>query len=173
MKKFSQIYYILIFVSCLMLIQMPHVFAQQSPRISSLFPAGGKVGTVAEISIQGANLNDAHTMIIRGAPGITAELFPVGGEVDTTHQQLFEGTCVGCHELRSPGNRSMTPAQWEATVDRMINDRNAAITPEERDKVVSYLQSAARANGGLTARLTSVKSVLSRSRALQPLGPLK
>ena len=154
MKKFSRIYYILMFISCLMLIQMPHVFAQESPRISSLFPAGGKVGTTTEISIQGANLNDAHTMIIRGAPGITAELFAVGGEVDTTHQQLFEATCVGCHELRSPGNRSMTPAQWEATVDRMINEKNAAITPEERNKVVSYLKSAARANGGLTARLT-------------------
>ena len=48
----------------------------------------------------------------------------------------------------------MAAAQWEATVDNMINEREAPISAEDRDKIVSYLKSAVAASGGLTLRLS-------------------
>ena len=100
-------------------------FAQGTPRLNSLFPAGGQLGTTVEIAIQGSDLEGAHTLIIEGDPGITAQLHPGGGEVDDTHKPVFEANCGQCHELRSPNNRSMTPAQWQATVQRMISEKGA------------------------------------------------
>ena len=144
----------LILAICFELIAVACTFAQGTPRVSALFPAGGQAGTTVDVSIQGADLDDAHALIVEGEPGITGELFAAGGEVDTTYQELCEATCTQCHELRSPGNRSMTPAQWESTVDRMIKEKDAPIDSEERDNIVSYLKSAARASAGLTARLT-------------------
>ena len=129
-------------------------FAQGLPRLNSLFPAGGQLGTTVEIAIQGSDLEGAHTLIIEGEPGITAQLHPVGGEVDQTHKPVFEANCGQCHELRSPNNRSMTPAQWEATVQRMITEKGAEISAESQTQIVAYLTSAARASGGLTAQLS-------------------
>ena len=129
-------------------------FAQGTPRLNSLFPAGGQLGTTVEIAIQGSDLEGAHTLIIEGDPGITAQLHPGGGEVDDTHKPIFEANCGQCHELRSPNNRSMTPAQWQATVQRMISEKGAEITPEAQTQIVAYLTSAARANAGLTAELS-------------------
>ena len=129
-------------------------FAQGVPRLNSLFPAGGQLGTTVEIAIQGSDLEGAHSLIIEGEPGITAQLYPVGGEVDETHKPVFEANCGQCHELRSPNNRSMTPAQWEATVQRMITEKGAEISTEAQTQIVAYLTSAARASGGLTAQLS-------------------
>ncbi|MDE0556340.1 MAG: hypothetical protein OXI24_19170, partial [Candidatus Poribacteria bacterium] len=134
-------------------INMP-VFAQGTPRLNSLFPAGGQLGTTVEIAIQGSDLEDAHTLIIEGDPGITAQLHAGGGEVDDTHKPVFEANCGQCHELRSPNNRSMTPAQWQATVQRMVTEKGAEIGTEAQTQIVAYLTSAARANAGLTAELT-------------------
>ena len=131
------------------------LFAQGStPRINSLFPAGGQVGATVEIKVQGSDLAGAHTLIIEGEPGITGELHSGGGKIDDTHQPVFEANCGQCHELRSPSNRSMTPAQWEATVNRMITEKGAEILPDDASKIVAYLKSAARASGGLTAQLS-------------------
>ena len=124
------------------------------PRLNSLFPAGGQAGTTVEMNVQGSDLEGAHTLIIEGEPGITGELHAGGGEIDNTHQPLFEANCGQCHELRSPNNRSMTPAQWEATVQRMITEKGAEIRPDDASKIVAYLKSAARASGGLTAQLS-------------------
>ncbi|MDE0424224.1 MAG: hypothetical protein OXN25_05085 [Candidatus Poribacteria bacterium] len=129
-------------------------FAQGTPRLNSLFPAGGQLGTTVEIAIQGSDLEDAHTLIIEGDPGITAQLHAGGGEVDDTHKPVFEANCGQCHELRSPNNRSMTPAQWQATVQRMVTEKGAEIGTEAQTQIVAYLTSAARANAGLTAELT-------------------
>lgn len=129
-------------------------FAQGTPRLNSLFPAGGQLGTTVEIAIQGSDLEGAHTLIIEGDPGITAQLHPGDGEVDDTYRPVFEANCGQCHELRSPNNRSMTPAQWQATVQRMITEKGAEITSEAQTQIVAYLTSAARANAGLTAELS-------------------
>ncbi|MCZ6678545.1 MAG: pre-peptidase C-terminal domain-containing protein [Candidatus Poribacteria bacterium] len=128
------------------------------------------MGTTVDVSIQGADLDDAHALIIEGEPGITGEVFSAGGEVDTTHQELFEGTCTQCHELRSPNNRSMTPAQWEVTVDRMISEKDAPIDPEDRDKIVSYLKSAARVSGGFSLRLTIAPDAVIGVREIRIVG---
>jgi len=142
-------------ISTLLLISINiPTFAQGTPRLNSLFPAGGQLGTTVEIAIQGSDLEDAHTVIIEGDPGITAQLHAGGGEVDDTHKPVFEANCGQCHELRSPNNRSMTPAQWQATVQRMVTEKGAEIGPEAQTQIVTYLTSAARANAGLTAELT-------------------
>ena len=106
-----------------------------------------------EVAIQGSDLEDAHEVIIEGEPGITAKLHPAGGEIDDTHKPVFEANCGQCHELRSPSNRSMTPAQWKATVQRMITEKGAEIDATAQTQIVAYLTSAARASAGLTAEL--------------------
>lgn len=131
-----------------------HAFAQGTPRLNSLFPAGGQPGMTVEVAIQGSDLEDAHEVIIEGEPGITAKLHPAGGEIDDTHKPVFEANCGQCHELRSPSNRSMTPAQWKATVQRMITEKGAEIDAEAQTQIVAYLTSAARASAGLTAELS-------------------
>ncbi len=155
MKRTLTRYFVLLAcVGCFFSVQCRSAFAQGTPRINALFPAGGQVGTTVDVSVQGADLTDAHTLIIEGDTGITGELFDSSGEVDTTHQELFEIACTQCHELRSPSNRSMAAAQWAATVDVMINERDAPISSEDRDKIVSYLKSAVAASGGLSLRLS-------------------
>ena len=129
-------------------------FAQGVPRLNSLFPAGGQFGTTIEIAIQGSDLEGAHTLIIEGEPGITAQLHPGGGAVDDTYKPVFEANCGQCHELRSPNNRSMTPAQWETTARRMVTEKGAEINAEAQSQIIAYLTSAARASGGLTAQLS-------------------
>ncbi len=131
-----------------------HAFAQGTPRLNSLFPAGGQPGMTVEVAIQGSDLEDAHEVIVEGEPGITAKLHPAGGEIDDTHKPVFEANCGQCHELRSPSNRSMTPAQWKATVQRMITEKGAEIDAEAQTQIVAYLTSAARASAGLTAELS-------------------
>ena len=145
--------YILVSILFFLSISVP-VFAQGTPRLNSLFPAGGQLGTTVEVAIQGSNLEGAHTLIIEGDPGITAQLHLGGGEIDDTYKPVFETNCGQCHELRSPNNRSMTPTQWQATVQRMITEKGAEITPDAQTQIIAYLTSAARANAGLTAELS-------------------
>ena len=56
---------------CLFLATDCFVFAQGTPRINALFPAGGQVGTTVDVTVHGADLVDAHTLIIEGDTGIT------------------------------------------------------------------------------------------------------
>ena len=126
-------------------------YPQGAPRLNSLFPAGGQLGTTVEVAIQGSDLEGAYALVVEGEPGITAELQPTGAEVDETHKPVFEAHCGQCHELRSPSNRSMTPTQWEVTVQRMIAERGAEIDTTAASEIIAYLTSAARASGGLTA----------------------
>jgi hypothetical protein len=82
-----------------------------------------------------------------------------GGAVDEAAKPLFQAKCTACHEARSPANRSMTPDQWAATVDRMIQARGAGIAKPDRDKIVSYLQALARA-GQISAKVTVAKDAV-------------
>ncbi len=129
------------------------VFAQATPRLNSLFPAGAQVGKTVEVKIQGSDLDGAHTLIVEGDPGITGKLNPGGGEVDETHKPVFEANCGQCHELRSPSNRSMTGTQWAAVVKRMVQDKGAEISEDDQTNIVHYLKSAAKATGGMTVEL--------------------
>ena len=145
-------------------------FAQGVPRLNSLFPAGGQLGTTIEIAIQGSDLEGAHTLIIEGEPGITAQLHPGGGAVDDTYKPVFEANCGQCHELRSPNNRSMTPAQWETTVRRMVTEKGAEINAEAQSQIIAYLTSAARASGGLTAQLSIASDAPIGMREIRVVG---
>ncbi|MYC77877.1 hypothetical protein F4X10_19095 [Candidatus Poribacteria bacterium] len=145
-------------------------FAQDVPRLNSLFPAGAQLGTMIEIALQGSNLEGAHTLIIEGEPGITAQLYPGGGEVDNTHKPVFEANCGQCHELRSPNNRSMTPAQWDTTVRRMVTEKGAEISAEAQSQIIAYLTSAARASGGLTAQLSIASDAPIGMREIRVVG---
>ncbi len=145
-------------------------FAQGVPRLNSLFPAGGQLGTTIEIAIQGSDLEGAHTLIIDGEPGITAQLHPGGGAVDDTYKPVFEANCGQCHELRSPNNRSMTPAQWETTVRRMVTEKGAEINAEAQSQIIAYLTSAARASGGLTAQLSITSDAPIGMREIRVVG---
>ena len=145
-------------------------FAQGVPRLNSLFPAGGQLGTTIEIAIQGSDLEGAHTLIIDGEPGITAQLHPGGGAVDDTYKPVFEANCGQCHELRSPNNRSMTPAQWETTVRRMVTEKGAEIKAEAQSQIIAYLTSAARASGGLTAQLSITSDAPIGMREIRVVG---
>ncbi|RKU12379.1 hypothetical protein C6501_11130 [Candidatus Poribacteria bacterium] len=129
------------------------LFAQATPRLNSLFPAGAQTGKTVEVKIQGSDLDGAHTIIVEGDPGITGTLNAGGGAVDETHKPVFEANCGQCHELRSPSNRSMTATQWQAVVKRMVTDKGAEISEDDQTKIVHYLKSAARASGGMTAEL--------------------
>lgn len=124
----------------------------QTPRISALFPAGAKAGETVEVSVRGGNLAGAKRLVVIGPGGVTADLAAASTMVDEAAKPLFQQKCQLCHELRSPANRTLTPEQWAATVDRMINARSAPIAKDERDRIVGYLQSLARA-GQVTARL--------------------
>ena len=146
-------------------------FAQGVPRLNSLFPAGGQLGTTIEVAIQGSDLEGAHTLIIEGEPGITAQLHPGGDAVDDTHKPVFEANCGQCHELRSPNNRSMTPAQWETTVRRMVTEKGAEINAEAQSRIIAYLTSAARvSSGGLAAELSIASDVPIGMREIRVVG---
>ena len=73
-------------------------------------------------------------------------------KADETNKPLWQSKCGSCHDLRSPSNRSLSPAQWAATVERMVKVRQAPISPEEQTKITQFLVGAARA-GKLTAQL--------------------
>ncbi len=135
------------------------VHGQNGPRISALFPAGAQAGQTVEVAVRGGNLTGASSAMINGAPGVTAELLPSGLKVDEKAKPAFEKACASCHELRSPANRTLTPEQWAATVDRMITARNAQINKTDRDAIVGYLQGAARA-GQVIARVTVSKDAI-------------
>jgi hypothetical protein len=123
----------------------------QTPKISTLFPIGGKAGTTVEVEVRGSSLAGAERLVVSGK-GVSGTVQPGDAKVDEKFKPLFQSKCSGCHELRSPANRSMTPAQWAATVDRMVRVRNAPLSATEAANVTEYLQSMAKA-GKLTAEV--------------------
>ena len=138
----------------------------QTPTISALFPAGAKAGETVEVSVRGGNLAGAKRIVVIGPEGVTAELNLADVQVDESSKPLFQQKCQQCHEVRSPANRTLTPEQWAATVDRMINQRSAPINKEERDKIVVYLQSSARA-GQVTAKIQVAPNAVPGKREIR------
>jgi hypothetical protein len=132
-------------------------FAQQ-PRITTFYPIGGKAGTTVEVEVRGGNLNGAQAMLVTGK-GVTGTVEAGNAKIDEKFKPNFQQKCGGCHELRSFGNRSLTAAQWAATVKRMIEVRQAPISAEEGDKITQYLQSGARA-GKVTAQVKIDPNIL-------------
>jgi len=123
----------------------------QVPRINTFFPVGGKAGTTVTVEIRGSAL-DGGGVVLVNAPGVTGQLVPGGNKGDDTFRPVWESKCGTCHELRSPGNRSLTAAQWTATVTRMIKVRQAPIAPADEQKIVKFLVSAA-ASGQMAAQM--------------------
>jgi hypothetical protein len=105
------------------------------------------------VAVRGGNLVNARRVLVIGDEGVTAEIVGGNAAVDETVRPLFQKQCTVCHEARSPANRSLSPEQWAATVDRMIGQRGAEIPKPDRDKIVGYLQALARA-GQVSARIT-------------------
>lgn len=127
-------------------------WAQALPRIQALYPPGAKAGATLDVAIRGGGLDGAREVIIDGA-GLKATLNAANVKIDPAEQRLFTAKCSGCHEIRGPQNISRTADQWVATVDRMIKDKGAPIDAADRDKLVNYVKTAARAAAGLTARI--------------------
>jgi hypothetical protein len=141
----------------------------QMPHINTLFPIGGKAGETVEVEVRGASLAGAQSVMVAGG-GVTGSVDPGGNKADDTNKPIWQAKCASCHELRSPANRSMTPAQWAATVDRMVKVRQAPLSADEAAKVTQYLQSAARA-GQMTARLTIAPDALPGLREVRIVTP--
>ncbi len=141
----------------------------QIPHITTLFPIGGRVGETVEVEVRGASLTGAQGLLVAGG-GVSGSVEPGGNKVDETNKPVWQAKCASCHELRSPANRSMTPAQWAATVDRMVKLRSAPLSSEESIKVTQYLQSAARA-GQITARLSIARDAMPGIREVRIVTP--
>ena len=143
-------------VACV--VALPMAAIAQIPRINTFFPQGGKAGTTVEVEVRGANLEGANLLLVHGK-GVTGAVQPGDAKVDETNKPVWQAKCASCHDLRSPGNRSMTSAQWAATVERMVKVRNAPMSADEATKVTQYLVSAARA-GRVTAQVTIAADTL-------------
>lgn len=128
-------------------------FSQALPRVAALYPPGARVGSTLDVAIRGGGLDGARQVLVDG-PGLTATLNDSGVKVDPADQKVFTARCGMCHEVRGPGTISRTADQWVATVDRMIKEKGAPIESADREKIVRYVQAAARASAGLTARIT-------------------
>ncbi len=128
---------------------LPSGLRAQTPRINTFYPIGGRIGTTVDLEIRGANLVGANKLIVHGA-GVTGSVQPSVSKSDEAGKPAWQSKCGTCHDLRSPSNRSLTPEQWVATVERMIKVRNAPISPAESDKIKQFLAGAAR-SGKLTA----------------------
>jgi hypothetical protein len=123
----------------------------QIPRINTFFPMGGKAGATVEVELRGASLEGANLLLVHGK-GVNGTVLPGDAKVDETNKPVWQSRCGSCHELRSPANRSLTSAQWAATVERMVKVRQAPLSADETAKVTQYLQSASRA-GKVTAQI--------------------
>jgi len=130
----------------------------QQPRINTLFPIGGRAGETVDVEIRGSGLAGADKLVVLGK-GVSGSVDPADIKVDETNKVVFQSKCSSCHELRSPANRSMTPAQWASTVDRMVRVRQAPLSADETAKVTQYLTALARA-GKITAKVQIAKDTL-------------
>ncbi len=124
--------------------------AQEPPRLQAVFPPGGQVGQTVEVMLTG--VPGARELVFFGE-GLSGEVDRAEGADDPEAKQVFESKCANCHELRSPDNRSLAPAAWEATVRRMIDVRGADINDADRERIVAFLKARAAA-ANVVARIT-------------------
>jgi hypothetical protein len=140
--------------------------SQALPRITALYPPGARTGATLDVSIRGGGLDGAREVLVDG-PGLSAKLNPLDVKVDPADQKVFTAKCALCHEVRGPATISRTADQWVATVDRMIKEKGAPIEAADRQKIVNYVQAAARASAGLTARVTVAPDAATGRRELR------
>ena len=76
------------------------------------------------------------------APGSPAATVPAEseGKIGKSGAQLWAENCARCHNVRSPG--SYSPVEWEVAMFHMRVRAN--LTPEEQQKILAFLKSAAR-----------------------------
>jgi mono/diheme cytochrome c family protein len=142
----------------------PGAHGQTMPRLQAVFPAGARQGSVVDVVLRGSLLGAQDVVVFNPdgtatGGGVQAQLHTSHATVDTSARALFQARCTACHELRGPDTRPFSPAQWEATVDRMIQRNHADIKPAERDRIVAYLK-AVSANSQITATLTVDKDAV-------------
>ena len=130
----------------------------QIPRINTFFPIGARAGSTIEVEVRGSSLDGASLIMVHGK-GLSGTLAPSSAKVDETFKPLWQAKCAGCHELRSPANRSLTPGQWAATVERMVKLRAAPLSADEATRVSQYLVGAARA-GRVSAQIAVAPEAL-------------
>src|SRR5579871_2710041 len=123
----------------------------QIPRINTFFPIGGKAGSTVELEIRGSSLDGANKLLVSGS-GVIGTVEPSGSKTDEQFRPIWQNKCGTCHELRSPANRSMSPQQWAATVERMVKVRQAPISSADAEKITQYLSGAAK-SGKLVAHV--------------------
>lgn len=140
--------------------------AQALPRISGLYPPGARAGSTVEVSIRGGGLDGASEVLVDD-PAIKATLNVAEVKIDAADQKVFASKCALCHELRGPSTISRTADQWVATVDRMITQRGAPIEAADKARIVRYMQAAARAAAGLTARVSIAPDALPGRREIR------
>lgn len=130
----------------------------QIPRINTFFPIGARAGSTVEVEVRGSSLEGANVLLVHGK-GVSGTLLAGSAKVDEANKPVWQSKCAGCHELRSPANRSLTPGQWASTVERMVKLRAAPLTADEASKVSQYLVAAARA-GRVSAQVTVAPDTL-------------
>lgn len=75
-------------------------------------------------------------LFVSGAAAQTAGPSPV--ENLAKGKEVFERACGVCHELDRPLSKTFDRAEWEKTVERMI-DKGATVSAAERAQIVAYL----------------------------------
>jgi mono/diheme cytochrome c family protein len=70
-----------------------------------------------------------------GEAGLDPEILNQG-------RALLNGRCIDCHSTETATNKTKTLAEWESTIDRMIQ-KGAQVSPEERDILAVYLAETA------------------------------
>ena len=156
-----------IFVPAAALLLATSVHAQ-TPQIVGVFPAGARAGQTVEIALRGGQLQGARQLLVTGGFGVSAEVATGGKAPDEGLRPLVQSKCTSCHELRTPDNRTMGAEQWAQTVERMIAQRGAQLSAEEKGKVTDYLQAKARA-GVVTAKITVAEGASPGPRELRLL----
>ncbi|MBC8137952.1 MAG: pre-peptidase C-terminal domain-containing protein [Fibrella sp.] len=145
--------------------------AQDVPRLSGVFPAGAQAGQSVEVTVRGSALLGAKKVWFSGPGGVmesglTGEIAGGSATVDATAKPLHQAKCANCHELRSPANRSLSPEQWAQTVERMVKQHAAPLSPEEATKVIGYLQALTRA-GELKVKIAVPKDAVPGKREMR------
>ncbi len=145
--------------------------AQDVPRLSGVFPAGAQAGQSVEVTVRGSALLGAKKIWFSGPGGVmedglTGEIAGGSITVDAAAKPLHQAKCANCHELRSPANRSLSPEQWAQTVERMVKQHAAPLSPEEAAKVIAYLQALTRA-GELKVKVNVPKDAVPGKRELR------
>ncbi len=145
----------------------PHELrAQAPPRVASLFPLGGRRGTLAEVELRGAGLDGAHAVWLgpgsrlvpasscdvahtRGPEGLRAELQAVpDGSRAIVRLRIASDARIGFHSLGlvTPRGLSGAVAFWVGP-DAVIA---SAATPHDTPETAQPVQLPLAVNGRLT-----------------------